>query len=263
MKFIEGGFSRGEGDLMNHGQTGRGGRVAWLWLAAWMMWLVSAGCREAAGPQAMGPSTGTPTVFEYSASELSALGAYLPPLDEQRVCVAPPKQWHVRPRSEAYLARFARDTRIFLPRITVEAAQPGFEELRDVDRDSVVEFARLVASSLGDATQRMSQVGVRPVVLGEVPCALYMVRVSLKVADRSHQADREVLTTLYHGRMYRVVLDVFPGQLDDYRADAFAVMAGMQFLAPLPSDEVTEGPDGVDAPALPPDVTPAQEGSGP
>lgn len=246
---------------MNHGQAGRGGRVEWCVLVAWTTCLGLAGCREASRPPA-GPSAGSPTVFEYSVSELSALGAYLPPLDEQRVLVAPPRQWHVRPRSEAYLARFARDTRILFPRITVEVMQPGFEELRDVDRDSVVTFAQLVASTLDDTTRQMPPAGVQPLMLGEVPCALHMTRVTLKQADRSHQVDREVLSTLSHGRMYRVVLDVFPGQLDDYRADAFAVMAAMQFLAPVPADAVTEGAVGPDDPEPPSDVTPAHEDAG-
>jgi hypothetical protein len=42
-------------------------------------------------------------------------------------------------------------------------------------------------------------------------------------------AEREVLQTIREGRVYRVTLDAHVTTLAKYRADAYAVMATMQF----------------------------------
>jgi hypothetical protein len=230
---------------MSPGSTGQRERLCRVGLLlACGLWLAATACRR--GPTGAGHAGGGAAgqeVFEYSADKLSGLAAYLPPLDDGRLRVAPPIQWQLRPRSEAYVARFVLDPRVALPRITVEVTDADFPQPVDLTREDLLEFAQRIALGMDESTRQSLMVDVQPLVLGRVPCVRYVVHLRLKQDGKTFRAERETIATLAGGRIYQVVLDVFAGKLDDYRADAFAVMAGMEFLVPEASHPAEDLPD--------------------
>ncbi len=175
-------------------------------------------------------SAETLEVFAYSADELSALADFLPDLDEGRVRAAPPVDWHVASRDPKCVARFLFDRAFPLPRITIEARAASFPQPRDVRRENLLEFRERLLGSLEGKMRQAMEGQCWALVLGDVPCIAYRTQQVFQVGSGRYGADREVLVTLRNGRLYTVILDVQAGQLDDYRADAWAVMAGLKFL---------------------------------
>ena len=74
-------------------------------------------------------------------------------------------------------------------------------------------------------------------MLGDLPCARYVVKKKFSQGERLIQAEREVLQTVRDGRVYTVLLDVHMGTLLKYRGDAYAVAATMKFPLAAEQDE--------------------------
>jgi hypothetical protein len=186
------------------------------------------------------------------------LGAYLPPLDDGRVEIAPPDGWGVLPRDSAYLTRFFKENRSGLPRIDVRVEADRYGDLGTATDQSVEEFAQQVAAELeAEGTKPLEP--VLPMLLGDVPCARYVVATKLRMGDRVIAAERQRLLVLRDGRLYTVDLLVLAQTLKKDRDAAYAVVAGLRFPDPgaagaeLP-DEATEG-EASEAPAIDPDDT--------
>ena len=211
--------------------------IVWLTISMWRQG------SAAATPAASAPAE-TPEIYTYSVNELSALAGYLSDLDEGRLRAAPPVQWCVAPRSKDCVARFVFDpTRQSpLPRITIESRDAGFPQLRDVNRANLHEFLAQFTRTLGDDAQPTVPRDLLVLVLGDVPCLAYTVNKQFRTGSRRFAAERHVVVTLRHGRLYTVSLDVYTGKLDDYRADVWAVVAGLQF--PQPAATEPEEPSG-------------------
>ena len=70
-----------------------------------------------------GTANGTVNIPSFAKADLVQLGGYLPPLDEDRIKVAPPVDWKVQPRSKDYVTQFVyikKSRNLPLPRITIE-----------------------------------------------------------------------------------------------------------------------------------------------
>jgi hypothetical protein len=186
------------------------------------------------------PATGQPApeIYRFSVDELSDLGGYLSDLDEGRLRAAPPVEWYVEPRAKDYVTRFVFDRmrQSPLPRITIEARDADFPRPRDVTQANLHEFLAMFTNSLDEGIRQAVEGDLLMLVLGDVPCVAYKVNKQFRVGSRVYPAEREVLVTLSRGRIYTVSLDVYAGKLEDYRADAYAVVAGFQFLQPTSSD---------------------------
>jgi len=184
-------------------------------------------------------------VLHYPVEKLSALAGYLSDLDEGRLQAAPPVDWYIAPRDQDYVARFVfdRSRQSPLPRITIEARDAKFRQPRDVSEANLPEFLKRFAGSLDSDTRQAVEGSFLTLVLGDVPCVAYQTQRKFRVGNGEFLADREVLVTLRNGRLYEVTLDVRAGQLDDFRADAWAVMAGMQFPQPPASGETQPAAD--------------------
>ena len=189
-----------------------------------------------------------PAYTKADLEELAKLGAYLPPLDDKRIRVAPPLDWRVEPRDRAYVTRFAfdRTRRLPLPRITIEVEEIVLEDFLDVDAENQDEFVKLVNGSLEQKTRDAIIEVVDPIILGTVHCARYAVKKKFQQGGRTFTGNREVIKTLADGRIYTILLDVYPNQLPDYRADAYAVVAGMEFLSTDTSEEESTADDDVE-----------------
>lgn len=179
----------------------------------------------------------SPEVFKYSLEELSQIGGYLPVLDEGRLQVAPPVDWHMASRSKDYVARFLFDQnrRLALPRITVEVAEAEATDPRNLTKENLVAHVEALTSRIDDKLRQAVQESMRPMMLGDVPCVRYVVPKAFRQGDRTLRGEREVLQTIRDGRVYTVSLDVNASMLLEFRADVYAVVATMKFpLAPEP-----------------------------
>jgi len=195
-------------------------------------------------------------VFHYQVSELSALAGYLSDLDDGRLKAAPPIDWFLAPRSDAYVARFVfdRTQNSPLPRITIEAGDAPFDQPSDLTEQNLGEFVEQLNTTL-DAGRRQALERTRmDLVLGDVACVAYQVHRELHVGTNSYQVVREVLVTLHDGRLYTVSLDSLPWKLDDYRADAWAVVASLRFLQPPAPSEPPPASDSAEPADKQPDA---------
>ncbi len=205
------------------------------------------GCRrEVESPPVASPPKKQPTsseVLGYTIEQLSSIGGYLPELDEGRLKVAPPVDWHMAPRSRDYVARFVfdRSRRLTLPRITVDACEADEEDPHNLTKESLASYVKSMAGRMDEELLQVLEGEVGLLMLGDVPCARYVLRKKFRLGENLIRADREVLLTIRDGRIYRVLLDVHSGTLREYRADAYAVMATMKYPLAGPRDDTGAG----------------------
>lgn len=187
-----------------------------------------------------------------------ALGAYLPPLDEGRVEIAPPDGWGVLPRDSAYVTRFYKENRSGLPRIDVQVEADRYGDLGTATEQNVQEFAEQVAAELkAEGSQPLEP--VLPLLLGDVPCARYVVATRLQMGEKVVAAERQRLLVLHAGRLYTIDLLVLAQTLKKDRDAAYAVVAGLRFPSPdadpAGSSGASIGDEASDASAIESDVT--------
>jgi hypothetical protein len=168
-------------------------------------------------------------VLGYRVDELSAIGAYLPELDEGRLQVAPPVDWRLAPRSNDYVARFVFDRQSLLPMITVRVQEAEQENPGTLTRENVVSYVAALDASIDERLRSSLKEPIEPLMLGDVPCARYVQAKAFRRGERIIKASREVIETIRDGRVYSVELDAHVATLVEYRADAYAVMANMKF----------------------------------
>lgn len=181
------------------------------------------------------PAPAPSEIHAYAVDELPPLAAYLSAdLDAGRLRAAPPSDWFVASRDKQHLAQFVLDRtgQSPLPRIRIDARDAPFQQLRDVTRENLPEFLALFPAALDDATRGATAGRILMLMIGDVPCLRYTQNLEFRVGPRKYAGERGVLVTLRQGRLYTVTLDVYVGKLDVYNGDAFAVMAGLQFLPP-------------------------------
>lgn len=232
----------------------------WCARFEWLAWgaavLLVAGCgtestsnsgrvKRADGGLATADNT---QVRHYTVDQIGEeLGGYLPPLDKQRLHIAPPAGWHVEPRSSKYLARFVFDEthRSPLPRITVTAEDADFDEPVDLDEKSLGLFLDLLDSALSDSARKGMLEPMKPMVLGDVPCVRFVVGKVYRRGNKKIRGECQIVKTLHAGRIYTVALDVYRGTLLEHHNEAYVVVAGMEFLAgdSANGDMAKPGPD--------------------
>lgn len=163
-----------------------------------------------------------------SAAELPKLGDFLPPLPPNKpvVRVASPATWVPKQRDASFLCAFTEKKGQNVPAIVVKIVEPpavdGFE---NVDQENVADFAAAVQATLKDPLE-----DAVPLLLGEHAFARYVKRASLN----NLPVEQQVLATMKNGRMFTVELRVRPGkpeEFESYRDQAYAVAAGLEFLA--------------------------------
>ena len=170
-------------------------------------------------------------------SQLPALGDYFPPLDEGRLMLASPSEWSWASRREGYLARIFMDKtrRTRLPRIWVTVEDPRGEATGQLTEENLVAHAHFVQSCL-DADNIKLVEPVRPLIIGTVPCIRYVRATRFRVREEKSQsltAERQILETIQAGRRYTIDLHVHPGTILRHRDDAYAMLAGMEFITAM------------------------------
>jgi hypothetical protein len=172
-------------------------------------------------------------VKEIPANSLPAVSDPIPNLDGGRIDVAPPEGWKFLPRSSDYVIRFYQSDPNGLPRIEITGEDWGQGNvMRTVSRENVEQFAQLIDAELKKAGKELIE-PVLPMVIADTPCARYVRGITLqyrrdgKVSNMF--AERQVLLTLYNGRLYTIDLRVLPQTLLQYRDYGYAVCGGLKF----------------------------------
>jgi hypothetical protein len=163
----------------------------------------------------------------------------LPPLDDGRVELAGPEGWKFLQRTFSYLARFGQGTPNELPRIEVTVVEESpYAEFKTITKDNVVAFAKAIdkkifAEESPAVLAAPSFEPPKPMIIGGVPCVRYVLprNIRSRVGGTSvvYLVERQILDTIYNGRLYRVELLVLEGTILRHRDAGYAVLASMKF----------------------------------
>jgi hypothetical protein len=203
---------------------------SWSWLVLGIPLCLGCGGGEAPTTddvaEAPAGDESSASIKRVDSSKLPPLGNALPTLDKGRVAnLAPPKGWEPLTRDNNHLARFAlnKTNPNDLPRILI-TVDDSTDFTDDVTADNVAEFATVLASN---AAKKYVE-PPKPIILGDNTFARYVTQA--KKANRL--VERQVLETVFDGRRYSFVLEVYAENLVKNRDLAYAVAAGVQFTAP-------------------------------
>ncbi len=195
---------------------------------------VTTGCQKSA---TQGGSKGS-EVPSLVSGRLPELGDYLPPLDEGRLEVAPPKDWVVSPRSESYIVRFQADSGSTYP--TVLVVGTNSERFKAVTPENLEAFAKSVAAELESAgTKTTVKIGR----VGDMIGVTYTRRAKVK-DNFGGIVERLFFDTVVAGRRYQFELRCPPEMVGLAEPYFYAIVSGAKVHAvgELESEEVTEAP---------------------
>ena len=165
--------------------------------------------------------------------KLPKLGDYLPPLDKDRLELAPPGGWHVPSASSQYVVRVQKSYKEKYPSVTITAEDCEDQSVQNVSEDNVKQFAAQVA----DAVNKDKST-VQPRRIGDFVGVAYAKRAKIR-QPVTRILDVLYLETVVAGRKYRFELRSEEGSLDKDRPYLYAVVNGARFLeaAPQPTQE--------------------------
>jgi hypothetical protein len=215
-----------------------------VWLA--VLLAAVAGCGSGSGPES-GPKRSTAEgTRKLPTEKLPKLGDYLPPLDKDRLELAPPEGWHVPSASRQYIVRVQKSAKEKYPSVTVTAEDYEDQGIQNVSEENVKQFAAQVA----DAVNK-DKSAVQPRRIGGFVGVAYAKRAKIR-QPVTRILDVLYLETVVGGRKYRFELRSEEGSLDTDRPYLYAVANGTRFLeaaseakhepAPAPEPEAKEKP---------------------
>jgi hypothetical protein len=232
-------------------------KVYWLALLMALSCIVSPGCGGGAAENGSG-SGGTAAETEGDEADgsaikrrkvdsLPAVGAYLPPMDDGRIRVAPPEGWRPVARDSKYLARFVKGDASELPRIAITVADSPSPEVTNVTEENVEELIGPLTAKSKEGKRKPIE-PVRPILLGDHVFARHV-----RIARMNDEPVAIVaLQTVRDGQMYTVELYVNAGSdgneyakyLKQSQDAAYAVAANLKF-----GDDPAPVPEPLEAPA--------------
>jgi hypothetical protein len=151
---------------------------------------------------------------------LPELGDYLPPLDEGRLELAPPKDWAVAPRSSKYIVRFQADTNSAYPSVLVVGSTS--ERFKAVTAENLEAFAKAVAAELESAGTKTT---VKMGRVGNLVGVTYTRRARIK-GDFGGIVERLFFDTVVGGRRYQFELRCPPEMVGLAEPYFFAIVNG-------------------------------------
>lgn len=195
-------------------------RVVWLVVLP----VVAGGCGAGSDSGSTGKQSGAATIDKLPAQKLPPLGDYLPPLDKNRLELAPPEGWHIPPASSRYVVRVQRSDRETYPSVIVTAEDYQGQGITNVSEENVTQFAAQVGEAVGKSGS-----AVQPRRIGDFVGVAYAKRVKIR------QPVTRILDVLYlesvvAGRKYRFELRSEEGSLDEDRPYLYAVINGARFI---------------------------------
>ncbi len=151
----------------------------------------------------------------------------IPGLDDNRVKVAGPKGWQVgsNPGKAKLLVWFKQSAQYDYPQILVTAED--FEQIMNVSKETVSKFAHLLASSL---RKKNLDVEVVPIRVGDRYGAMYRRLGRAKRDFTEIDLESLIVETVVDGRKYAFELRTYPGHVEKYLHELYAVFLMAKFL---------------------------------
>ena len=228
-----------------------------LWLLAGLP-LVGCGGGDAQLPG--GKSPGTPASIKHrSVESLPKIGEYLPPLDLQRVEIAPPADWKSAPISGNFEAWFVPGEPGELPRITLAAGDSPLDAVQDLTVENAEALATQLLKELEHDKKTVAE-PPRPIKLGST---LFLRSVRLAKMPSGANVVVQALETVCGGRLYSVELiakieaaqaDQYEPSLKKWRDFGYAVAANLKF-----SGAGTQPADAPVQPSPPAETAPSEK----
>jgi len=168
---------------------------------------------------------------------LPELGDYLPPLDEGRLELAPPKDWTVSPRSTRYIIRFQADSGSTYPSVLVVGTTS--DRFKTVTAENLEAFAKSVAAELQSAGTNTT---VKMGRIGNLIGVTYSRRAKVK-DDFGGIVERLFFDTVVAGRRYQFELRCPPEMVGLAEPYFFAIVNGAKIasVAELEEEGLAEG----------------------
>jgi len=184
--------------------------------------IVVAGCGSGGPGSPSSDSSSSQKNFSSANTEKHALlDEYLPPLDEGRIEVAPPKGWYLPPRSAKYLFRVQRTSKEALPVIALTGQD--WPEFSALDSKTTGQFIKALASE-----HQKDPKTYRPIQIANRTWVAYRRR-AREPGRVARVLDVLALETVVGGRRYTLRLVCEASELDQWEPYLQAVAQGIRF----------------------------------
>ncbi len=166
---------------------------------------------------------------EIPLDSLPPLSGTLPPLDDGRVEIAPPPNWHIPSRSSEYVVRFQITRKRRYPIIAVTGED--YETVFNVsDKGTAETFAQQRSAAMAGEGVTLAQ-KVTPLRVGPHWGIAYMKQGK----DKNNIIDQMIFETVVDGRKYKYEMRMLTGDFEKHKSIFFAVVGRTKFLRPAPS----------------------------
>lgn len=186
--------------------------------------IVVAGC----GPTPTGTGPSEMRGVTIDPKTLPELGAHIGPLDDGRVEVAPPADWHVPPRNSKFVIRFQEEVDNTYPTVLIKAED--FRGGPDLSEKNIVDYARQIREQLKTQTTSNAWETVRPIKIGSLIGVTYQRMGKAKSGFKEIVLERLIVETIHNKRKYDIELRTRTGTMEEYQPYLYAIAAGMKFL---------------------------------
>jgi hypothetical protein len=189
-----------------------------------LLWLAGCGPGGSTPDRSAATSNGEPNVAESADVDL-LIGDYMPPLEGGTLELAPPKNWSFSRAGSDYLVGFhpAGSTVNDLPRILISVQPSPYDGIEELQATNAQQLVQSIQETL-DSDQLKSPAAI--VTLGGRTWIEYVGLAK----NRGTLVARQVLQTVFDGRLYQVRLEVPDRDFDNQRAAGLAAAASARFL---------------------------------
>lgn len=204
-------------------------------VACFVAALAVGGCNETKTSDAGSETSESKPKKKKAIGKLPPVEQTLPAVDEGRLVVSVPKDWHVPTNPGKALVRASKSRELKYPIVLVYVEE--FKKLDDVSTDNVEDFVDLRTEEFKQQKIKLPE-PVEALTAGNFRGAKYL---RLVKTTQGSQLEKLCVETVVDNRLYRVELHAYRGALDDnLRKVAYAVAAGLTFPKAAPRGEAAD-----------------------
>jgi hypothetical protein len=184
-------------------------------------WLAGCGSSRPAPEQQTGLEEGASA---FTAEFEQLIGEYMPPLEDGRLEIAPPKDWSFSRAGAEHLVGFhpVNATLNDLPRILISAAPSPFDGVDELSATNAQQVVQAIQATL--ASDQLKSPAAAVALGGRT----WIEYVGL-AKSRGSLVARQTLQTVVDGRLYQVRLEVLDRHFANQRQAGYAVAASARF----------------------------------